>query len=351
MWLEAHGRQRRVWSTRRPRVRARRRTLAVGLLAVALLAAWQGIGAGIGAGAARRSGHDEPARPAIGVAEHAGPGARMEKLAFFSPALHHAGRAFVYLPPGYARAAAHGRRYPVLYVLHGAPGVAARIFKGGLAARDASLLIAAHRIRPLIIVAPYGLYGSRNVTEWADGRYGPYERYVLDVVRATDARLPTVPDRAHRVIAGDSEGGYGATNIALHNLRVFAGLQSWSGYFTAPRTGTFAGASAVTIARNSPIAYGPALTSEIRRLGLRAYLYEGAQDRNGSMGMPQFAAELRAAGASVGSAVYPGRHDWALWRAQMPHMLVLASRWMSSRATSGGTAAAGAAARTARVRS
>jgi enterochelin esterase-like enzyme len=47
--------------------------------------------------------------------------------------------------------------------------------------------------------------------------------------------------------------------------------------------------------------------------------------------MMAFARELRADGARiVDTAVYPGRHNWKLWRPHIPHMLVWAGqgfRW------------------------
>jgi enterochelin esterase-like enzyme len=257
------------------------------------------------------------------------PPGTVDTLGFYSPALHRRDDALVYLPPGYRREAARGRRYPVLYVLHGSPGIASSVFNGGWAGRDASVLLAQHRIRPMIIVAPDGRYGLRNQTEWANGRHGRYLSYVRDVVRAVDQQLATIPRRADRVIAGDSEGAYGATNVALHDLGLFGGFQSWAGYFTETPKGTFAGASLSTIAANSPLDYVPSLAHRIRHLGLHAFLYVGAQDRQGLLQLAPFAPELRAAGVRVGTAIYPGRHDWALWRAEMPHMLELASSWFS----------------------
>jgi enterochelin esterase-like enzyme len=257
------------------------------------------------------------------------PPGTIDTLRFYSPALHRRDDALVYLPPGYRREVARGRRYPVLYVLHGSPGIASSVFDGGWAGRDASVLIAEHRIRPMIIVAPDGRYGLRNETEWANGRHGRYLSYVRDLVRTVDQQLATIPRRAGRVIAGDSEGAYGATNVALHDLGLFGGFQSWAGYFTEAPKGTFAGASLSTIAANSPLDYVPSLAHRIRHLGLHAFLYVGAQDRQGLLQLAPFAPELRAAGARVGTAIYPGRHDWALWRAEMPHMLELASSWFS----------------------
>jgi enterochelin esterase-like enzyme len=254
----------------------------------------------------------------------------VDTLRFFSPALGRMDEALVYLPPGYLRSAAQGRRYPVLYILHGSPSDGSSVFDGGWAGRDASVLIAEHLIRPMIIVAPYGLYGRTNNTQWADGRRGRYLAYVADVVHAVDTSLATLRARRDRVIAGDSEGGFGAANVALHDLSLFGGFQSWSGYFTQMPAGTFAGASRATIAANSPLDYVASLSPQIRRLGLHAYVYAGARDAGGRTQVPPFVAALRAAGAGVGGAIYPGGHNWTLWRSQMPHMLELASSWFST---------------------
>jgi enterochelin esterase-like enzyme len=254
------------------------------------------------------------------------PAGTVGTFTFFSPALGQTSRALVYVPPGYKRAVARGRRFGVMYLLHGSPGVAQNLFDAGAVASDADVLIHRHRIAPMVLVAPFGANADM---EWADGSRGPYERYLLDVVHAVDAHYVTRPDRAHRVIAGDSEGAFGAANVALHHLRVFGGFQSWSGYFVEQGTGTFARASRAVLDANSPLRYVPGLDGPIRRLGLHAFLYDGSGD-GGAPQMREFAAQLQAAGASVVSAVYPGGHDWGLWRRQMPRALTLASHWLSA---------------------
>jgi enterochelin esterase-like enzyme len=313
----------------RPRRRSRRRAgravlrmvLGLGLLAwlvVGVLGLWRYID-----GYVVYRGFPPPVTPQ-GVAS-----GRLETIQFFSPALQHQSSALVYVPPGYAQAAAKGRRFGVMYLLHGSPGKAANLFNAGAAARDANVLIHTHRIRPMLLVAPSGLQGFGGDMEWANGRVGPYENYLLDVVRATDARFATVPDRAHRVLAGDSEGGFGAANVALHHLSAFGGFQSWSGYFTQQPQGTFTAAPPATLAANSPTEHVARLAPQIRRLGLHAFVYAGTHDAHGVAQMRQFVAALGVAGATVGSGAYPGGHDWGLWRAQMPRMLTIASGWMS----------------------
>jgi hypothetical protein len=155
--------------------------------------------------------------------------------------------------------------------------------------------------------------------------------YVTDVVHDVDHRFATIPDRRHRGLAGDSEGAYGAVNIALHDLGLFSVLESWGGYFTQTPTGVFKGASAATLAANSPAAYVASLAPRIRRLGLRAWLYQGRTDPANPALVRDFGVALHRAGADVRLGFFPGGHDWGLFRTQTPHMLAAAGRWFSQR--------------------
>lgn len=258
------------------------------------------------------------------------PRGTVHEMRLWSPALHESRAAMVYLPPGYAAAAAHGRRFPVLYLLHGHPGRPLDMFRAGSLAPFANVLLAEHRIRPMIIVAPWGRsHNHADSNEWANGRYGNYEGFVLDLVRAVDHRYATIPRRQDRAIGGDSEGAYGAANLTLRHLGVFGGFESWSGYFRETPVGAFAGATPQAIYANSPADYVRTLAPRIRRMGLHAYVYVGSSDHHGRPLARQFGAELVAAGADAHTAVFPGGHDWGLWRAQLPHMLKLASQWFA----------------------
>jgi hypothetical protein len=91
------------------------------------------------------------------------PRGQLRVIAFRSPAIHRTERYLVYLPPAYAREAARGERFPVLYFLHGAPGKMTSLTDVDAAQVTADELIARHRIRPLLLVAPaavQGLYGA-----------------------------------------------------------------------------------------------------------------------------------------------------------------------------------------------
>jgi enterochelin esterase-like enzyme len=259
------------------------------------------------------------------------PTGTLRDVRFRSPALHKTRRYLVYLPPGYQQQAAAGRRFPVLYLLHAPPGRPDGFVQAGALTVAANILIHRHAIRPMLLVIPYGKSGTfGNDTEWANAAAGPYESFVLDVVRDVDHRFATLADRRHRGLAGLSEGGYGALNIGLRHLRAFSVLESWSGYYAQTRTGPFVHATQAQLAENSPTLYVPALAPQIRRLGLRVYLYQGVRDEIEPRRIRDFAAELYGAGAYVRWGFFPGGHDWGLWRRQTPHMLRIASGWFST---------------------
>jgi enterochelin esterase-like enzyme len=252
------------------------------------------------------------------------PAGQVQFVHFYSPALHQRRVSVVYTPPGYPGEAARGVRFPVLYLLHAPPGHPENYIKAGALNVRLDELILAHRIPPYIVVMPNGRSGTYgNDTEWANTpRAGRWEDYLLDVARGVDRRYSTIRSRRARAIAGLSEGGYAAANVALHHLRTFGAFESWSGYFVQTPTLSFGGASPALLRANSPLDYVAGLRREIRRLGLHAYLYQGAHDDVSRVRLRRFVQRLRQAGAVVGWHVYHGGHNWALWRSQLPHMLI-----------------------------
>lgn len=130
--------------------------------------------------------------------------------------------ALVFLPPGYS--ARKGRRYPVVYALHGYSIGAAQwaqeihvpqTIEGALArgARDMIVVLPDSRT-----VHNGSMYSSSVTT-------GDFERYVAqDVVAYVDAHYRTIAAREARGLAGHSMGGYGATRIGLKHSAVFGSV-------------------------------------------------------------------------------------------------------------------------------
>lgn len=117
--------------------------------------------------------------------------------------------ACVYLPPGFDPDRV---RYPTLYLLHGGGGDQADWVTFGRVVEILERVVAADPGRGLIAVMPDGRSG-----QWYDYEDGSFliESYVLDhLIPWVDANLPTIPDRAGRAIAGLSNGGYGAIQLA-----------------------------------------------------------------------------------------------------------------------------------------
>jgi enterochelin esterase-like enzyme len=138
------------------------------------------------------------------------------EVTFYSSALDRDMAYYVYLPPGYAT---EGRRYPVLYMLHGAGGSKDEWPAYGLV-DDVDRSIVSKDINPMIVVLPQGDQGYW--VDWAaDGpRWGDY--VARDLRHQVDATFRTLPDAAHRAIGGLSMGGAGALQLAFTHPSTFA---------------------------------------------------------------------------------------------------------------------------------
>ena len=146
--------------------------------------------------------------------------ARLRELTVAAPALGTRTKVRVLLPDGYR--AGDDRRYPVLYLLHGAGGDETDWTDDGAAAR-------ATAGKPLIVVMPDG--GKAGwYTDWSnDGAGGPpaWERYhVRELVPLVDQRFRTIPARRGRAIAGLSMGGFGAFSYAARHPDLFTAAAS-----------------------------------------------------------------------------------------------------------------------------
>jgi enterochelin esterase-like enzyme len=250
-----------------------------------------------------------------------------ETLRLASPAV--GGRrqeVVVYLPPGYA--ASSTRRYPVLYLLHGSPGTPSAFLHELRMGVIDDVFTAQRRARPLILVMPFGSTGTFTDKEWANG-YRPHEGWetflARDVVRAVDARYRTIASGSGRAIAGLSEGGYGALNIALHHPGEFRVVESWSGYEQADPLRSIFGTSKKRLAWNSPAERLRSVAPSLRGHHAFVWLYSGTTDRL----RPQntsFARELARLHVRHAYFVARGGHDWALWRRYAPAAYLVAAR-------------------------
>jgi enterochelin esterase-like enzyme len=236
----------------------------------------------------------------------------------------------VYLPPGYARHP--NRRYPVFYLLHGFPGRPGAFLQTVRMGVVEDILLAQRRIRPLILVMPFGSTGTFTDEEWADG-VRPNERWetfvARDLVDAVDARYRTIRSGAARALGGLSEGGYGALNIGLHHPGEFEVLESWSGYQHAASIRSIFGDRPALLRLNSPALRLAPAAPRLRAARTFVWFYSGTDDRL----LPQnraFAAALRRAGIRHRFFVVRGGHNWALWRGNASLALLAASEHLGA---------------------
>lgn len=235
----------------------------------------------------------------------------------------------VVLPPGYA--VHRGQHYPVLYLLHGFPGVPSAFVTVGQAATTEASLVAAGQMKPMILVMPAGTRSYLTDTEWVNG-IGPanaWETMVArDLVHAIDTRYRTIRAGAARGIAGLSEGGYGALNIGLHHPGEFGLLESWSGYMLAQPFRSVFGTSARRLAYNSPAQFVGSASAAIRADHTFVWFYSGAADPLAAQNRA-FAAQLAALGIAHHFYLRPGGHTWGMWRSQIRSALITASEHLS----------------------
>jgi enterochelin esterase-like enzyme len=241
---------------------------------------------------------------------------------------------YVVLPPGYA---GHpSERYPVLYLLHGSPGLPLNFLMADRMQYAEAALVAAGQMKPLILVIPTGGRTSKSVEEWANG-VSPDNQWetlvATDVVNAVDARYRTISTPGGRGIGGVSEGGYGALNVGLHHPGEFRLIESWSGYMIAENVRTVFGGNARLAAANSPMFTVRKVAAELRSEHMFIWFYCGARDS--LIGQNQaFNAELSALRIShffFGGA--PLGHSGALWRHELPEALITASEHLSQPVT------------------
>lgn len=252
-----------------------------------------------------------------------------QQISVVSPAI--GGRrqpVVIYLPPGYN---AHpNMRYPVLYLLHGFPGRPAAFLATVRMGVVQDELVALHRARPMILVMPFGSTGSFTDKEWANG-VRPHEAWetflARDVVHAVDARYRTIPSGRSRAIAGLSEGGYAALNIAIHHPGEFHVVESWSGYERADRVASVFGRGKNTpiLRRNSPQLTIRSAAAKLKRAHTFIWFYSGTGDRELKQN-DRFAHTLARLHLPYRYAVVRGGHNWAIWRGRAASAYLAASK-------------------------
>lgn len=225
---------------------------------------------------------------------------RIEK---YQSALTNAERTcYVYLPPQYA--SEPERRFPVLYLMHGAGEDETGWATQGMMRDIMDNLIAEKESEPMIIVCERGtavLADAEPAAGFNLFNFDAFEKVMVEEsVPYFDSNFRTITDRDHRAICGLSLGGFQAYTIGLNHPDLFG----WIGGFSGSGRGPYD--------RRDSEAYPTSLNDDYHLF----YISIGTDE---PAGMYQGIFELHNALDSLGvNHVYyesPGTgHEWLTWR-------------------------------------
>jgi len=152
-------------------------------------------------------------------------------------------KMMVYTPPGYEQSTS---RYPLLYLLHGAGSDETTWTQRGKAEVILDNLIADGKLKPLVVVMPFGLAAPRAQGARGDAAENKMQRegftrdFFEDVMPLVDAKFRVYADRDHRAIGGLSLGAAQALALGLTRLDLFSRIAAFSpamGASNNPATG------------------------------------------------------------------------------------------------------------------
>jgi S-formylglutathione hydrolase FrmB len=232
---------------------------------------------------------------------------------FKSKALDGTDHFSIYLPRGYDSS---GKRYPVVYFLHGLPDQPDAYKSIGVVARAIEL-----SGRQAIVVGAQGARKGESDPEWID--HGPGRNWetatAVELVRTIDARYRTLATRSARVLVGISAGGYGAMLIAAHHPTTYSVIESWSGYFHPTNPAGTAPLDLGSEEANDWADFHKLIPQLKTRFGdalARTWFgfYVGTDDSRFRRENEQIYKRMRAAHVPhVVFRLYRGGHSWSLW--------------------------------------
>ncbi|MCW2819231.1 MAG: hypothetical protein JWR42_2018, partial [Marmoricola sp.] len=142
-------------------------------------------------------------------------------------------QAIVWLPKQYDEPAYAHHRFPVMMFLAGQPSSPELAFTQFGFARDATDLIAAHRVPPFVAVFPTLMVSPPRDTECTDVPGGPAAETWLstDVPRYVTSHFRTAPRGRDWSVGGWSTGGFCAAKLVTSHPAWFSSAVSYGGYY------------------------------------------------------------------------------------------------------------------------
>jgi enterochelin esterase family protein len=150
---------------------------------------------------------------------------------FYSEVTGQFRRMYVYTPPGYDKD--FSKRFPVLYLQHGAGELEMEWTHSGKANFILDNLLAEDKAQPMIIVMNNGFAtypDQEGQPRTGNSRWSAFEDMLIkEVIPDVDSNYRTIADRENRAMAGLSMGGMQTFTIGMKNLQSFSYLGIFSG--------------------------------------------------------------------------------------------------------------------------
>ena len=222
---------------------------------------------------------------------------QVSEVRFWSESTQSLKRAFVYLPPTYAKN--KKEKFPVLYLQHGWGENEYAWSNQGHANLIMDNLLAEGKCKPFIIVMTYGM--TNDVKFGGIGQFTAkeFETVLVDeLVPYIDANFQTIAKKEGRAMAGLSMGGIETKLITLRRPEVF-------GYYGLLSGGT----------------YQPSDIKDPKQVKM---IFESCGSKENPGGIKQSVDALKAAGLNAHGYVSEGTaHEFLTWRRSLREMAPL----------------------------
>ena len=218
----------------------------------------------------------------------------------------------IYLPPEYLES--EERRFPVLYMLHGAGGNYTEWGDSNLPEQLDDMIVQG-TIQPMIAVMPEG-NGRTYFANWDNGpRYSDY--LAEDVVAQVDARFRTLPVQSARAIGGLSMGGLAAMQVAMRHPSVFGVVGAHSPSIRLEPDPELWFMSGESFLEHNPIWLARNWAGADRMV----YWLDVGEDDWWRPNIEELHDDIVADGLNVSWHIFPGTHEAEYWIAHVPEYL------------------------------
>jgi enterochelin esterase family protein len=220
---------------------------------------------------------------------------------------------YVYTPPSYDPK--KGKRYPVLYLLHGWSDMASGWTAVGQANFIFDNLVAEGKVKPMVVVMPLGYGDMKFVTSgnsvWDDDvaidrNLSLFSQTLLsEVLPRVESEYHVSKNRDDRAIAGLSMGGLESLTVGLTHPELFG----WVGGFSSAVVGH---------REDEKLAALNGRTVALHLLWIAC----GTEDHLITPNR-KFIAWLKSIGVPATAVETPGMHTWMVWRDNLAHFAPL----------------------------